>query len=230
MATTPTGSTLPKPAIARLHFITYGSLPSEHLQQIECVLDAGIRWVQLRMKEQAHKVIMQTARQAMDLCRQAGAVLIINDHVDVGLRLPASGVHVGKEDMPLIELKQKLQADQIVGATANTLEDIIQHYRHGADYIGLGPYRFTTTKQKLSPLLGIEGYRRIVGQINQIGIRLPIIAIGGIQAADVPLLLQAGVWGVAVSGAIVRASKPVEQARRLLSIIEETLEKSNFYS
>ena len=88
-----------------------------------------------------------------------GSRLIINDRVEVAVAVDADGVHVGKEDMPVREARRMMGEGKIVGGTANTVEDIREHYRGGADYIGLGPYRYTTTKKKLSPVLGLEGYR-----------------------------------------------------------------------
>src|SRR5580658_3587817 len=97
-------------------------------------------------------------------------------------------------------------AGKIVGGTANTLEDIREHYLGGADYIGLGPYRYTTTKKKLSPILGLEGYRGVMKQMEAEGIAVPVYAIGGIGMEDVGSLVEAGVYGVAFSGLMVSAT------------------------
>lgn len=88
--------------------------------------------------------------------------------------------------MPIAEARQILGKDFIIGGTANTFEDVQMHYQAGADYIGCGPFRFTTTKKNLSPILGLEGYKAIVSQMKTAGINLPIVAIGGITYDDIP--------------------------------------------
>ena len=127
-------------------------------------------------------------------------------------------MHLGKHDMPVAEARRLLGNGFIIGGTANTFDDVKMHYEAGADYIGCGPFRFTTTKKNLSPILGLEGYRRIVSQMKEAGINLPIVAIGGITREDIPAILQTGVTGVALSGTILRADNPTEETRRILAI------------
>ena len=110
--------------------------------------------------------------------------------------------------------------EAIIGGTANTFEDIREHFHASANYIGLGPFRFTTTKEKLSPVLGIDGYRRIMQQVREAGIDIPVVAIGGITSADVSALMQTGIAGIALSGAILRADNPAEEINRLRAIIQ----------
>lgn len=127
-------------------------------------------------------------------------------------------MHLGKHDMPVAEARRLLGNGFIIGGTANTFDDVKMHYEAGADYIGCGPFRFTTTKKNLSPILGLEGYRRIVSQMKEAGINLPIVAIGGITREDIPAILQTGITGVALSGTILRADNPAEETRRILAI------------
>ena len=155
----------------------------------------------------------------------------LSQHIDIAdgtvypilRKLKADGVHLGKNDMPIAEARKILGRDFLIGGTANTFDDVRAHYEAGADYIGCGPFRFTTTKEKLSPILGLEGYRSIVQQMKAEGIHLPIVAIGGITLDDIPDILQTGVTGIALSGTILRAENPVEETRR---IIEELKGKS----
>ena len=100
----------------------------------------------------------------------------------------------------------------------HTFEDVKMHYEAGADYIGCGPFRFTTTKKNLSPILGLEGYRSIVSQMKEAGIHLPIVAIGGITFEDIPSIMATGVTGIALSGTILRADNPIEETRRIINI------------
>lgn len=224
------GNTSKYTSVARLHFITQGESPGEHLRQIEEVLAAGVRWVQLRMKKQPLPVVEDTARRALAMIRSAGARLILNDYVEIAARIGADGVHVGKEDMPLSRVVHHMGEQAFIGATANTFEDIQSHARHAVSYVGLGPFRFTQTKEKLSPILGLEGYRQIVQQMKVAAINIPVIAIGGIRLEDIPALLQTGVWGIALSGLIAHATDRKAQARRVLDTIEEELQRSSDYS
>ena len=135
-------------------------------------------------------------------------------------RAGADGVHLGKNDMPVDEARKILGNGKIIGGTANTIEDIVRLHKQGADYIGCGPFRFTTTKKKLSPVLGLEGYKSIVQNMRDKGIDLPIVAIGGITVADIPAIMATGVTGIALSGAILGAADPVAMTENILKTLE----------
>lgn len=197
----------------RLQFISNGDTAEEQLRGIEAVLRGGCRWVQLRMKDAPVALVEQVGQQAVGLCRRYGATFIVDDHVDLVHRLGADGVHLGKNDLPVAEARRQLGPMKIIGATANTFTDIAGAAEAGADYIGLGPFRFTTTKKNLSPVLGLDGYRRILANCRREGIELPVVAIGGITRGDVSELLAVGPSGVAVSGSILRAADPAEECR-----------------
>ena len=111
--------------------------------------------------------------------------------------------------MPVDEARRLLGPDFIIGGTANTFEDIERLYRQGANYIGCGPFRYTTTKKNISAILGIEGN-------GGVGIKLPMVAIGGILYDDIPEIMQTGVTGIAVSGAVLNAENPVEEMKRMV--------------
>ncbi|MBS7562940.1 thiamine phosphate synthase [Mucilaginibacter sp. Bleaf8] len=203
--------------IDRLHYISQPAKDGSHLTAIQNALIAGCQWVQLRVKDESAADILAFATEAAALCKAYNARLIINDHPEIALKAGAYGVHLGLDDMP-ISLARSIVGDQlIIGGTANTFNHVTQRVAEGVDYIGLGPYRFTTTKKKLSPVLGLEGYDAIMVQARQAGIQTPIIAIGGIEADDVPLIIQTGVYGVAVSGAITHA---IDRAAVVKSIYE----------
>lgn len=183
-------------------------------------LKGGCRWIQLRMKDAPVAHILAEGKRLRQLCSDYGARLIIDDHVELVEAIGADGVHLGKSDMPVAEARKILGGKAIIGATANTFDDIAAAATAGADYIGLGPFRFTTTKQKLSPTLGIEGYTMIMQRCRHEGITLPVVAIGGITAADIAPLMAAGITGIAISGAILNASDPIEETKRLIEKIK----------
>jgi thiamine-phosphate pyrophosphorylase len=188
--------------IDRLHYISQAPVGNSHITAIESVLLAGGKWIQLRVKNQTEEEILPLAIKAAALCKQHDAKLIVNDYPQVALKAGAHGVHLGLDDMPIAEARAIVGAGMIIGGTANTLAHMQLRAEEGADYIGLGPYRFTTTKQNLSPVIGLQGYIDLMKQSKQAGIHLPVIAIGGIETADIPLLIQTGIHGVAVSGAL----------------------------
>ncbi|MDE6655172.1 MAG: thiamine phosphate synthase, partial [Muribaculaceae bacterium] len=162
------------------------------------------------------EALIHEGRILADICRGAGATFIIDDRTDLVETVGADGVHLGKNDMPVKEARKLLGPKKIIGATANCFDDIRRAYLDGADYIGLGPFRFTTTKTNLSPVLGLEGYKHIIGTCRESGITLPIVAIGGITAEDVRSVMQTGVNGIAVSSEIINAPDPAEMTRRLI--------------
>lgn len=201
-----------------LQFITHFTEKYSYFDAAHLALEGGCRWIQLRMKEASEAEVEAEAIRVRDLCRKYGATFIIDDHVVLAKKLQADGVHLGKNDMPIEEARRILGDAFIIGGTANTFEDVKRHWQAGANYIGCGPFRFTTTKKNLSPILGLEGYRQILQQMKAAGITLPVVAIGGITYEDIPDILQTGVSGIALSGSILRAENPVEEVRRILSL------------
>lgn len=200
-----------------IQFISHYNDRYSYLDSIRMALEGGCRWIQLRMKDATDEEILPVALEAQKMCREAGATFIIDDHVDLVKQIKADGVHLGKKDMPIAEARRILGDDFIIGGTANTFEDVRAHYEAGANYIGCGPFRFTTTKKGLSPILGLEGYISICSQMKAEGIDLPIVAIGGITLEDVPQIMQTGVTGIALSGAVLNADDPVEEMALLLN-------------
>ena len=187
-------------------------------EQTEYVLEAGCRWVQLRLKGADDAEVFMVGKVLRQLCDQYEATLILDDVVRMVPVIGADGVHLGKQDMPVDEARQLLGPDKIIGGTANTIEDVERLTKQRANYIGCGPFRFTTTKKNLSPLLGLEGYAAILEQMRQKQIDLPLIAIGGITLEDVPDLIDLGVSGIAISGAILEAKKPEVMMRKFIRV------------
>lgn len=204
--------------MAHVQFITHTSARYTYADSARLALAGGCRWIQLRMKDAQREEIIATAAEILPLCREVGATFILDDHVELVELTGADGVHLGKNDMPIAEARRQLGHNKIIGGTANTFEDILAHTEAGADYIGCGPFRFTTTKKNLSPILGLEGYARIVEQMRQNNISLPIVAIGGIAFEDIPAILQTGVTGIALSGSVLRADDPIAEMRRIVEL------------
>lgn len=206
-----------------VQFITHYTEKYSYLDSARMALKGGCRWIQLRMKDAGKEEIVSVAMELRNLCNDCGAIFIIDDHVELVREIGADGVHLGKNDMSVAEARRILGDEYIIGGTANTYEDVKKHWLDGVNYIGCGPFRYTTTKQKLSPILGLEGYKEIIRKMQEEKIsHLPVVAIGGITFADIPAIMQTGVTGIALSGTVLRADNPVEEMRKILAVINQT--------
>jgi len=202
--------------ISRFHYLTQDLPDISHQELAEIACKNGIRWIQLRVKNKPFEDWLQIAKDVKQICNHFQTILIINDHAEIAKAVDADGVHVGKNDVSVLAARKIVGESKIIGATANTLEDILAHQKNGVNYIGLGPYKFTKTKEKLNPILGLEGYSIIQQSNNSI---IPIIAIGGIQLEDVQPLMNTGVHGVAVSSVINLADDKVKVISSFLELL-----------
>ena len=204
----------------RLQFITHHNDRYSYIDSARIALEGGCRWIQLRMKDASEELLEETALMVQKMCREHSATFIIDDNVLLAKRIGADGVHLGKNDIPIAEARKILSEGFIIGGTVNTFEDIDNALRTAPpDYFGCGPYRYTTTKQNLAPILGLEGYRAIVAQMRKHNISIPIVAIGGITKADIPAIMACGVSGIALSGSILNAQDPVTEMQNVLSLL-----------
>lgn len=198
-----------------------------HSEIIEEALLSGIKWFQLRIKDRPEEYLELEARKCSFAASAYKAVFILNDNVTLAKMVKADGVHLGKNDMDPGEARKILGNEFIIGGTANTFEDIVRLAESGVDYIGLGPFRFTTTKKNLSPVLGTEGYKTILEKMKEAGIDIPLVAIGGIQTTDFEELLSVGVNGLAVSGCIAHDELTRERAQEALEKMANVCQKLN---
>lgn len=201
--------------ISNVHYISQGEMPEEHLENIRRMCVAGTDWIQLRLKNESFETVLKTAKSAKEICDSFQVKLIINDFPEVAKQIDAHGVHLGKQDRCPVEARGLLGTNKIIGGTANTLEDCEGLCEKQVDYIGLGPFRFTTTKKKLSPILGAEGYQKLLSRLRASGKSVPIIAIGGITPGDLSALAESGVHGVAISGWLTTHPQPEMIFRRI---------------
>lgn len=188
-------------SISKLHYISQGNTPKEHLENIQQACQSGADLVQLRLKNVSEKKVLKIAQEAREITAHFQTRLIINDHYKIAKEVKADGVHLGKSDTCPNEARKHLYSWQIIGGTANTLEDCKNLIDKKVDYIGLGPFRFTNTKDNLSPILGVNGYLTILEELQT---ETPIIAIGGIEVEDILDIMMTKVHGIAMSGAITK--------------------------
>jgi thiamine-phosphate pyrophosphorylase len=194
----------------KLQYISQGSTIAEQLKNIQEVLENGCEWIQLRFKNQTDTSCLELSKKVQFLCKEHKAILIINDNVSLAQEIDADGVHLGLLDMRIKDARIILGEKKIIGGTANTFEDIQNHIENGCDYVGLGPFRFTTTKENLSPILGLEGYQSITQKMKTYQLNIPVYAIGGITLSDIEELMKIGIQGVALSGIISRNTSKKE--------------------
>lgn len=204
----------------KLQFITHHNERYSYIDSARMALEGGCRWIQLRMKEADEAILESAAITIQRLCREYGATFIIDDNVALTKRIGADGVHLGKNDMPVAEARKMLGERYIIGATVNTFDDIVNALHTATpDYFGCGPFRYTTTKQNLAPILGYEGYRKVISKMRERNIEIPLIAIGGITKGDIPELLRCGVNGIALSGSILNSKNPIKEMTDIVNTI-----------
>jgi thiamine-phosphate pyrophosphorylase len=184
--------------------LTQDGLPWSHVEQARRLCGAGAHWIQLRMKDANAVIWLETAQETAAVCREFGATFIVNDNVDIALKAGADGVHLGKLDLDWVEARRKLGPHRILGGTVNNSDDVARALGAGClDYVGVGPWRFTSNKKNLAPILAGAGVQLLVEKLGQ----LPAWVIGGVESTDLPEVQATGAAGVAVSSALFRGGK-----------------------
>lgn len=203
-----------------LQFITNESSRVTPARQIIEAIEGGCRWIQIRLKNSSDEDIRNLFFEIRDKAKETLTTIIINDRVELAKSLASegvAGVHLGLEDMPAAEAREKLGPDAIIGVTAHSFDEVKSYKGLDVDYIGVGPFAHTETKKDLAPVIGLEGVAQIAALAKDAGIDLPIVAVGGIKLEDVKPLLEVGANGVAVSGAIANAEDIAGQTRLFIS-------------
>ncbi|MBX7107230.1 MAG: thiamine phosphate synthase [Chitinophagales bacterium] len=212
--------------IASLHYLTQDLPGFTHTVQVRMACEAGVSWVQLRMKNTERDEWLQVAREVRAITRAYGATLIINDDAAIAKEAGADGVHLGQTDMHWSDAVKMLGEKAIIGVSAHSWDELWKLKDAKVHYAGLGPFRFTSTKDKLDAVLGLAGIRDIMRMMQQHAFFLPVIAIGGIEQADVKPLMETGIAGIAVSGAINKSVHPQEAARQFLAELINTFSEN----
>ena len=202
--------------LPRTMFISHHNAKYDYISGCKEALRGGIRFVQLRMKDASDEEVVTTAKVLREECDKYAALLTVDDRVNLLETGLFDGVHIGKNDMPVCEAKKITGSKFLLGATCNTEEDVLHAIADGADYIGMGPFRFTTTKKNLSAILGLEGYTKIMQEMQSRGAKTPIYAIGGITVDDLPDLKATGVYGIAISSVILDSENPNNTIEQIL--------------
>lgn len=201
----------------KLQYISQGFTIEDQELNIRKALDHGIKWIQVRWKNAPENEFIKLCEISKKLCSDNQTVCIINDHVQIAKEIDADGVHLGLKDTPIEIARHILGTNKIIGGTANTISDVLQRMNEPCDYIGLGPLRFTSTKEQLSPILGFEGYEEIIQNLKERSLEIPkIFAIGGVVLNDIELLQSIGIYGAAVSGQITNQPSIINEFKTVL--------------
>lgn len=200
--------------ISKLHYISQGVTPEEHLENIQKACASGVELVQLRLKNVGKKTVLETAKKAKEITGHFQTRLIITDYYKVAAAIKADGVYLEQSDICPTVVRKELASWQIIGGAANTLQGCQALIDKKVDYIGLGPFRLTETEGKPSPVLGEKGCLEIVEALKT---DVPIIAIGGITLNDVLDIMITGVHGIAVSEEVTRNFNSILKFKELIS-------------
>ena len=199
--------------IPKLHYISQGNSPKEHLENIQKACTSGIELVQLRLKNISEKKFLKLSTSAREITSHFQTRLIINDYYKIAKAIKADGVHLEKSDVCPTIARKHLYTWQMIGGTANTLQDCEILLDKEVDYITLGPFRVEITKDNLNPPLGLNGYTAIIENLKT---ETPIIGAGGMTIKDVTDVLETGVSGITVSGEITRNFDSIKIFNQLL--------------
>ncbi len=191
-----------------------------HEEVAKEAIEGGARFIQLRDKKSSTRRILEAGWRIREITRQAGAVLIINDRVDIALALDAEGVHLGEEDLPVQEARKIMGIGKIIGASSHSIEEALKKQEEGADYVSLGPIFSTSTKKNLPPPLGVEIIREAKKKL-----RIPLVAIGGIREENIEEILEAGSDGVAMISELLKGESIRDKVKKLREKITEYREK-----
>ena len=183
--------------------------------QVEKALKGGVTCLQLREKELDDESFLSEAFEIKEICSRYGVPFIINDNVEVAVKCGADGIHVGQSDMNAGELRRLVGDDMIIGVSAGTVEEAVEAFRNGADYIGTGAVSATSTKNDADAV-----DPSVLSEICA-SVPIPVVAIGGITEANILRLSGSGADGVAVVSAIFAQPDAEEAARRLLELSKQ---------
>ncbi len=204
--------------IGKLHILTDTVLQSRfsHMEITRLAIAGGADTIQYRQKSGSTREMIEIAQDLKQLCSEAGVTFIVNDRLDVAIAAEANGVHLGQDDFPIPMARQLLGEGRIIGGSAATLDEARKCLSEGADYVGFGPVYPTSSKDDAGPVSGID----ILKQVVEI-IPVPIIAIGGVGAENIPDVMRAGAHGIAVISAVCCQDDPEKATRAIYQALNK---------
>jgi thiamine-phosphate pyrophosphorylase len=200
--------------IPKLHYISEGNSPKEHIENIQKACSSGAELVQLHLKNISEKKHLKLAKEAREITSYFQTRLIIYEDFKIARAVKADGVHLEIMAASSMKARIHLYTWQIIGGTANTIQDCETLLGEQVDYINLNPFRSSAIEDNLPPVLGLNGYTAILETLKT---ETPIIGVGGITTADVKDILKTGVSGIAVSEEITHNFDTIKTFNQLLS-------------
>ena len=198
-----------KKFISKLHYLTQDLDNRSHVEQAQIACQAGCKWVQYRCLTKTDDKLLEEIHQIASICDDWGATLIVTDHVHLLNKADIQGVHIEDMQADFGSIRRQIGTDKTLGASANTFEGIQRIAATGVvDYIGCGPFSITETKPNDYALLGVLGYQSITDKMGKADIAIPVLAVGGVKLEDVEVLMETGVYGIALSAAVNKADNP----------------------
>lgn len=181
-----------------------------HVKLTKLAVQGGADIVQFRDKQISTFDMVKTAKEIKKICKQNNVLFIVNDRIDVALLSDADGVHLGKEDISILEARKILGKDKIIGATAHSLKEAKMAEADGADYIGYGHIFPTSTKLRLTKPKGLKNLKKVCNSV-----KIPVFAIGGIDIYNTESVIKSNASGIAVVGSVVKSKNPDKAVREL---------------
>jgi len=208
--------------IEKFQYITHDIPHLSHIEQAQQACEAGAKWIQYRCLSKTDEELLQDINAIAEICDDWGSTLIVTDHVHLNGKADIQGFHIEDMDADFIALRKLVGNDITLGGSANTIENLIRLASEGADYAGYGPYAVSETKANNYALIDIQAYNHTVRELQNKAIELPLLAVGGIKIYDVEALMQTGIYGIAVSGAINFADDFIEAYQDFYSLVKES--------
>lgn len=208
--------------IEKFQYITHDIPHLSHVEQVLLACEAGAKWIQYRCLSKNDEALLKDIKAIAEICDDWGTTLIVTDHVHLNGKADIQGFHIEDMDADFIALRKLVGHDITLGGSANTVENLIRLARDGADYVGYGPFADTETKPNNYAHLGIEGYQHVVSALKAQAISIPLLAVGGIKTYDVEALMQTGIYGIAISGALNFAGDFIEAYQDFYNLVKES--------
>lgn len=196
--------------IEKFQYITHDIQQLTHIEQAQNACEAGAKWIQYRCLSKPDEELLKDINAIAEICDDWGTTLIVTDHIHLNGKADIQGFHIEDMDADFTTLRKQVGNDITLGGSANTIENLVRLAKEGVDYAGFGPFSTTETKPNNYPLLSIEDYTLALRHLKELNIELPVLAVGGVKIYDVESLMQTGVYGIAVSGAINFADDFIE--------------------
>lgn len=208
--------------IEKFQYITHDIPHLSHIEQVQLACEAGAKWIQYRCLSKSDEALLKDIKAIAEICDDWGTTLIVTDHIHLNGKADIQGFHIEDMDADFIKLRKLVGNDITLGGSANTVENLIRLTREGVDYVGYGPFGETETKPNNYEQLGVEGYQQVLKASKAQAISIPVLAVGGIKTYDVEALMQTGIYGIAVSGAINFADDFIEAYQDFYTLVKES--------